>query len=185
MINEKKEQMIRETFDQCLSGIDSLSSELPAIERKLKKAKTPDREPIRFRVPAIAAVLVILLCFGFFARGKWGMINQPDRIRSEDGYTTQPVQTALAQGTEQDAGTVTVQPEPVQTILAEGTEPAAGTVIVQPEFELNDGNHRLQAYENLGIEKAWVIIWITEEAERDDFMEKYGEYVKECKVIRR
>ena len=139
MINEKKEQMIRETFDQCLSGIDSLPSELPAIERKLKKAKTPDREPIRFRVPAIAAVLVILLCFGFFARGKWGMINQPDRIRSEDGYTTQPVQTALAQGTEQDAGTVTVQPEPVQTILAEGTEPAAGTVIVQPEFELNDG----------------------------------------------
>ena len=139
MIDEKKEQMIRETFDQCLSGIDSLPSELPAIERKIKKAKTPDREPIRFRVPAIAAVLVVLLCFGFFAREKWGMINQPDRIRSEDGYTTQPVQTALAQGTEQDAGTVTVQPEPVQTILAEGTEPAAGTVIVQPEFELNDG----------------------------------------------
>ena len=53
------------------------------------------------------------------------------------------------------------------------------------EFELNDGNHRLQAYENLGIEKAWVIIWITEEAERDDFMNKYGEYVKNCKVIRR
>ena len=52
-------------------------------------------------------------------------------------------------------------------------------------FELNDGNHRHQAYENLGIEKAWVIIWITEEAERDDFMNKYGEYVKECKVIRR
>ena len=53
------------------------------------------------------------------------------------------------------------------------------------EFELNDGNHRLQAYENLGIENAWVIIWITEEAERDDFMNKYGEYVKNCKVIRR
>lgn len=52
-------------------------------------------------------------------------------------------------------------------------------------FELNDGNHRHQVYENLGIEKAWVIIWITEEAERDDFMNKYGEYVKECKVIRR
>ena len=52
-------------------------------------------------------------------------------------------------------------------------------------FELNDGNHRHQAYENLGTEKAWVIIWITEEAERDDFMNKYGEYVKECKVIRR
>ena len=53
------------------------------------------------------------------------------------------------------------------------------------KFELNDGNHRHKAYENLGIEKAWVIIWITEEAERDDFMNKYGEYVKNCKVIRR
>ena len=56
---------------------------------------------------------------------------------------------------------------------------------VDGEFELNDGNHRHKAYENLGIEKAWVIIWITEESERDDFMEKYGEYVKDCKVIRR
>ena len=52
-------------------------------------------------------------------------------------------------------------------------------------FELNDGNHRHQAYENLGIEKAWVIIWITEEAERDDFIARYGEYVKDCTVIRR
>lgn len=56
---------------------------------------------------------------------------------------------------------------------------------VDGEFELNDGNHRHKAYENLRIENAWVIIWITEEAERDDFMEKYGEYVKNCKIIRR
>ena len=53
------------------------------------------------------------------------------------------------------------------------------------EFELNDGNHRHKAYENLGIEKAWVIIWITEKEELDDFMKQYGEYVKDCKVIRR
>ena len=56
---------------------------------------------------------------------------------------------------------------------------------VDREFELNDGNHRHKAYENLGIEKAWVIIWITEKEELDAFMEKYGEYVKDCKVIRR
>ena len=56
---------------------------------------------------------------------------------------------------------------------------------VDGEFELNDGNHRHKAYENLGIEKAWVIIWITEKSERDDFMEKYGEYVQNCRVIRR
>ncbi len=53
------------------------------------------------------------------------------------------------------------------------------------EFELNDGNHRHKACENLGIQNAWVIVWITEKAEMDDFMEKYGEYVKDCKVIRR
>ena len=56
---------------------------------------------------------------------------------------------------------------------------------VDGEFELNDGNHRHQAYENLGIENAWVILWITEEAEKDDFLSKYGEYVKDCTVIRR
>ena len=56
---------------------------------------------------------------------------------------------------------------------------------VDGEFELNDGNHRHKAYENLGIENAWVIIWITEKEELDDFMEKYGGYVKDSKVIRR
>ena len=56
---------------------------------------------------------------------------------------------------------------------------------VDGEFELNDGNHRHKAYENLGIENAWVIIWITGKEELDDFMEKYGGYVKDCKVIRR
>ena len=53
------------------------------------------------------------------------------------------------------------------------------------EFELNDGNHRHQAYENLGIENAWAIVWITEKEELDDFVARYGEYVKDCKVIRR
>ena len=52
-------------------------------------------------------------------------------------------------------------------------------------FELNDGNHRHQAYQNLGIETAWVIVWITEEAEYRDFLFRYGEYVRDCTVIRR
>ena len=56
---------------------------------------------------------------------------------------------------------------------------------VNGEFELNDGNHRHKAYENLGIEKAWVIFWITEEAEYQDFMNKYGEYVRDCVVVRK
>ena len=53
------------------------------------------------------------------------------------------------------------------------------------EFVLNDGNHRLQAYKDLGYEKAWVLFWITEEDEYQDFMKKYGEYVKDCVVIRK
>ena len=56
---------------------------------------------------------------------------------------------------------------------------------VDGEFELNDGNHRHKVYENLGIETAWVIIWITEEEELRDFMSKYGEYVKDCTIVRR
>ena len=56
---------------------------------------------------------------------------------------------------------------------------------VDGEFELNDGNHRHKVYEDLGIENAWVIIWITEKEELDDFMAKYGEYVKNCKIIQR
>ena len=52
-------------------------------------------------------------------------------------------------------------------------------------FELNDGNHRHKAYEDLGIENAFVIIWITEEAEKDDFLAKYGDHVKDCRIIRR
>ena len=55
----------------------------------------------------------------------------------------------------------------------------------QGEFEVNDGNHRHRAYENLGMEKAWAVVWITEKAELDDFMEKYGAYVKDCKIIRK
>ena len=46
------------------------------------------------------------------------------------------------------------------------------------EFELNDGNHRHKAYENPGIDKIWAIVWITEKSELDDFMSKYGDYVK-------
>ena len=56
---------------------------------------------------------------------------------------------------------------------------------VDGEYELNDGNHRHQACENLGIENVWAIVWITEDAELDDFMNKYGGYVKDCRIIRR
>ena len=56
---------------------------------------------------------------------------------------------------------------------------------VDGAFELNDGNHRHQACQNLGIENVWVIVWITEDAELDEFMGRYGDYVKDCRIIRK
>ena len=48
----------------------------------------------------------------------------------------------------------------------------------QDSFELNDGNHRHEAYKRLGIEEYYVIVWITEKEEYDLFMEKYSDYMQ-------
>ncbi len=45
-------------------------------------------------------------------------------------------------------------------------------------FELNDGNHRLEAYSRLEIKDYAVIVWITEENEYNSFLSKYAEYIK-------
>lgn len=44
-------------------------------------------------------------------------------------------------------------------------------------FELNDGNHRLEAYSRLGIKEIYVIIWITEKHEYELFLSKHSEYL--------
>lgn len=44
-------------------------------------------------------------------------------------------------------------------------------------FELNDGNHRLEAYNRLGIKEYEVVIWITEKNEYDLFLSKYSQYL--------
>lgn len=48
---------------------------------------------------------------------------------------------------------------------------------VDGNFELNDGNHRHEAYVRLNITEYPVIIWITEEEELAEFREKYGQYL--------
>lgn len=45
------------------------------------------------------------------------------------------------------------------------------------QFELNDGNHRHEACVRAGVRMFPVIIWITENADRDDFLARYGEYI--------
>lgn len=46
------------------------------------------------------------------------------------------------------------------------------------KWELNDGNHRHEAYKRLGITEYPVIVWITEKEEYEEFLEKYGKYLK-------
>ena len=41
-------------------------------------------------------------------------------------------------------------------------------------FELNDGNHRLEAFKRLGVERYHVIFWCTEQPEYAQLMERYG-----------
>jgi hypothetical protein len=49
---------------------------------------------------------------------------------------------------------------------------------VDDEFELNDGNHRLEAYSRLDSKEINVIIWITEKSEYELFLSKYSEFFK-------
>ncbi|MBZ9689334.1 ParB N-terminal domain-containing protein [Clostridium estertheticum] len=48
---------------------------------------------------------------------------------------------------------------------------------VDGQFELNDGNHRFEAYSRLGVKEYYVIVWITEKHEYDLFLSKYSEYL--------
>lgn len=45
---------------------------------------------------------------------------------------------------------------------------------IDGEFELNDGNHRLEAFKRLGVERYHVIFWCTEKHEFDQLMERCG-----------
>ncbi len=45
-------------------------------------------------------------------------------------------------------------------------------VYVDSGFELNDGNHRLEAYSRLAIGEYYVIIWITEKSEYSEYLKK-------------
>ena len=46
---------------------------------------------------------------------------------------------------------------------------------VEGEFELNDGNHRLEAFRQLGVERYHVIFWCTERREYEQLMARYGQ----------
>ena len=45
------------------------------------------------------------------------------------------------------------------------------------KWELNDGNHRHEAYKHLGITEYPVIVWITEKDEYEEFLSQYSEFL--------
>ena len=47
------------------------------------------------------------------------------------------------------------------------------------DFEICDGNHRLEALTQLGVKEYPVIVWITEKDEYEEFVESYGIYLNE------
>lgn len=65
-----------------------------------------------------------------------------------------------------------------EIISAENDMPPLIVHYVDGVFELNDGNHRLEAYSRLGIKEYYVIVWITEKEEYVDFMKKYSSYME-------
>jgi hypothetical protein len=49
---------------------------------------------------------------------------------------------------------------------------------VDGQFELNDGNHRFEAYSRLGVKEYYIIVWITEKQEYDLFISQYSQYLE-------
>ena len=108
-MNEKqRDQLIRETLDQCLSGIDTMPSMRPMVAKQLEEGpKAKKRIPLRrFAVPAVALALCVCL---FVTGTQLGMIRWPDRIRTpEVPVTVAPVALAQPEG---EGGDVTPSPD--------------------------------------------------------------------------
>lgn len=64
----------------------------------------------------------------------------------------------------------------IEVIKQEPDMPPLIVHFVDGAFELNDGNHRLEAYSRLNISEYPVIVWITERHELEAFHEKHGKY---------
>ena len=65
-----------------------------------------------------------------------------------------------------------------EVIKAETDLPPLIVNYYKGKFELNDGNHRLEAYSRLEIGEYYVIVWITDKEDYTDFMAKYSGYME-------
>ena len=99
----KKAEDFRKAFGPADAGFRTVMQKtiegLKAEEEKKKAA----RDFRRFRVPALAAAMAVVLIVGIAVRGGFhGLISRPDEIAPNGiQYTAQPIETTLAQGTEE------------------------------------------------------------------------------------
>ena len=104
-MNEKeRDQLIRDTFDQCLSGIDTMPSMRAVVDKQLEEGtpKAKKHLPLRrFMVPVTALALCVCL---IVAGNYLGMLRWPDVIRDpETRITASPVPLAQPEGTGAEA----------------------------------------------------------------------------------
>lgn len=65
-----------------------------------------------------------------------------------------------------------------QVVAREADMPPLIVNYVDGHFELNDGNHRFEAYKRLGVTEYYVIVWITERNDYEEFLTKYAVYLQ-------
>ncbi len=81
--DEKRDRKLRETFEQCLSGIDTLPSQRAEITRKLSEAPAHTGR-IAFRAIALPVALTLLLCAGIGVfSGLQGSQPYPDPLKTD------------------------------------------------------------------------------------------------------
>ena len=71
MNEEKRDQMIREAFDECREKVNSLPSRQEEIIREMEKPSAAYTR-VSSRALAIPAALVLLVCIGFRSAGRTG-----------------------------------------------------------------------------------------------------------------
>ncbi|MBQ6061586.1 MAG: hypothetical protein IJL36_09115, partial [Clostridia bacterium] len=83
MNDEKRDRKLRETFEQCLSGIDTLPSQRAKISKKISEAPAGTGR-IAFRAIALPAALTLLLCAGIGVfSGLQGSQPYPDPLKTD------------------------------------------------------------------------------------------------------